>query len=77
MSFQTFAASALIAAGVVTSASADPIKASDPQSVLAYFQDIGAPATLTEDSVGDPLIELQYYGTTFAIFFYGCTDNQN
>ncbi|MCK8485184.1 YbjN domain-containing protein [Aliiroseovarius sp. S2029] len=77
MSFQSLAASALIAVGLASSACADPIKASDPQSVLTYFQDIGAPATLTEDSVGDPLIELQYYGTTFAVFFYGCSDNVN
>lgn len=60
-----------------TGAFADPIKASDPQSVLAYFTDIGAPATLTEDSYGDPLIELQYYGTHFAVFFYGCQDGEN
>ncbi|SEV88377.1 Putative sensory transduction regulator [Aliiroseovarius sediminilitoris] len=77
MKLQELTASAVIGAGLATSAFADPIKASDPQTVLAYFQDIGAPATLTEDSVGDPLIELQYYGTTFAIFFYGCSDNIN
>lgn len=77
MIFQTFASSFVLATGLATSALSDPIKASDPQTVLSYFQDIGAPATLTEDSVGDPMIELQYYGTTFAIFFYGCSDNTN
>ncbi|MCK8463958.1 YbjN domain-containing protein [Aliiroseovarius sp. S1339] len=77
MNFPLLSATAAIAAFLATGALADPIKASDPQSVLGYFKEIGAPATLTEDSVGDPLIEIQYYGTTFAVFFYGCDDNKN
>ncbi|MDE9451452.1 YbjN domain-containing protein [Aliiroseovarius sp. Z3] len=77
MNFQMLAASAALATSLATATYAEPIKASDPQTVLAYFQDIGAPATLTEDSVGDPMIELQYYGTTFVVFFYGCSDNIN
>lgn len=77
MKFQLLAAAATLAASLATGALADPIKASDPQSVLGYFKEIGAPATLSEDSVGDPLIEVQYYGTTFAVFFYGCNDNEN
>ena len=77
MNFPLLTATAAIAAFLATGALADPIKASDPQSVLGYFKEIGAPATLTEDSVGDPLIEIQYYGTTFAVFFYGCDENEN
>ncbi|MHA6265320.1 YbjN domain-containing protein [Aliiroseovarius sp. CAU 1755] len=71
------AAAAFFSAGFATGACADTIKASEPQSVLDYFTAIGAPANLTEDNVGDPLIEIQYYGTKFAVFFYGCREAKN
>ncbi|SMR83388.1 Putative sensory transduction regulator [Aliiroseovarius halocynthiae] len=58
-------------------ASAQQVKASEPESVLAYFEELGAPAKLVEDSVGDPSVEVQYYGTSMVVFFYGCRDNKN
>lgn len=75
--FKHLVTAALITAGTAAFASADPVRASDPQSIMAYFKDLGAPATLTKDRSGDPLIELQYYGTRFAVFFYGCRDGKN
>lgn len=77
MMFKHLATAALIAASTPTFASAYPVTASDPQSIMAYFKELGAAATLTEDNTGDPLIELQYYGTKFAVFFYGCRDGKN
>lgn len=58
-------------------ATAQQVKASEPESVLAYFEEIGAPAKLTEDSIGDPLVEVRYYGNELTIFFYDCRDKTN
>jgi hypothetical protein len=58
-------------------ATAQQVKASEPESVLAYFEDLGAPAKLVEDNVGDPSVEVRYYGTSMVVFFYGCRNNKN
>lgn len=58
-------------------ASAQQIKASEPESILQYFADLGAPAKLTEDTVGDPMIEVNYSGDEIVIFFYGCRNSAN
>ena len=71
--FTTFVAASVIATNVM----AEPVVASDPQTVLKYFTEIGAPATLGEDNVGDPLVTFQYYGTDMAVYFYGCQDAKN
>ncbi|WP_371170403.1 YbjN domain-containing protein [Aliiroseovarius sp. 2305UL8-7] len=60
-----------------TSTLAESVIASDPQTVLKYFEDIGAPATIGEDNVGDPLVTFQYYGTDMAVYFYGCHEAKN
>ena len=56
---------------------AEQVKASEPESVLKYFESLGAPSKLVEDSVGDPSVEVQYYGTKMTVFFYGCRNNKN
>ncbi|MAM63726.1 YbjN domain-containing protein [Maritimibacter sp. UBA3975] len=58
-----------------TGASADMVIATDPQSFVDFFEAKGFPARLTEDSVGDPLVEYRSNGDKLSLFFYDCTDN--
>lgn len=51
------------------------VMASDPQSFVEFFEQAGFPARLTEDSVGDPLIEYRSNGDKMSLFFYDCKDN--
>ena len=58
-----------------TALTAAKVIASDPQSFVDYFEESGYPARLTEDSVGDPLVEYRVDGEKLSLFFYDCTDN--
>lgn len=60
-----------------TSASAEGaiVTAADPQSFVTFFGDNGYPAKLTEDSMGDPLIEFRINGERYDLFFYDCDNN--
>lgn len=49
--------------------------ASNPESFVSYFDDAGYPARLTEDNVGDPLVEFRMGSEKLSLFFYDCTDN--
>lgn len=49
--------------------------ASDPQSFVAFFEALDMPVRLTEDSVGDPLIEFRSAGDKLSLFFYDCEEN--
>ncbi len=51
------------------------IMASDPASIIGYFESEGFPATLESDNQGDPLIEVKYFGSSFSVYFYGCDNN--
>jgi hypothetical protein len=53
----------------------DRVIASDPQTFVAFFEDAGMPARLTEDTVGDPLVEYRSNGDKMSLFFYDCEDN--
>lgn len=67
---------AMLISGSVTMAQAeDRIIASVPNTLLKFFTDQGVAAKLETDNVGDPLINVRYYGTTFSVFFFGCDDN--
>lgn len=55
-------------------ASANQIKASDPDGMIKFLIAEGIDATLGEDDYGDPNIRIKYYRTNFSIYFYGCTD---
>jgi len=77
MKIVSFGAAMCVALFAASAGFAQQVKASEPESIMNYFQELGAPVKLTEDKVGDPMIELQYYGTKMVIFFYGCSDNKN
>lgn len=52
----------------------DIVIASDPQSVVDFFESEGYPARLTEDGVGDPLVEYRANGEQMNLFFYDCKE---
>lgn len=51
--------------------------ASQPMTFVEFFENAGFPARLTEDSVGDPLVEYRSNGDKMSLFFYDCTDNRD
>ncbi len=66
-----------LAAGLAAPASAEQILASKPQSLINFFFDQGIPAQLTEDTVGDPLVEFRVNSDTYQVYFYDCTENKD
>lgn len=52
------------------------ITANNPNSILELAKGYGR-ASLTKDSVGDPLIEAKMDGLVYNIYFYGCTEGEN
>ncbi|MDH5797576.1 MAG: YbjN domain-containing protein [Paracoccaceae bacterium] len=68
-------ATALAATLIAAPAFGQNLVASDPEGIRNYLMEEGIPAKLTVDNVGDPLIEVRYFGTEFSIYFYGCTQN--
>ncbi len=53
------------------------VTAEDPEVVAALLEDLGFPASLGVDNVGDPMISSSAHGYDFDIFFYDCLDNSN
>ena len=51
------------------------VLASAPDSLVTFFKSAGYPVRLTEDTVGDPLIEYRVNGDKMSLFFYDCEDN--
>ncbi|WP_254656634.1 YbjN domain-containing protein [Leisingera sp. JC1] len=71
---------AITAAAVLMSpaaAMADNVVAKTGESVANFFKDEGAEVEVTIDSVGDPLLKVDYYGNNFTILYYGCTNNSD
>jgi Putative bacterial sensory transduction regulator len=73
---------ALIAAAVgvatlslASTANAQTVTASNPSSVATALQNMGYKAELTKDDSGDPMIRSASSGTSFIVFFFGCTKN--
>ncbi len=66
-----FAATLLFAG----TANAQMVRAQDPSSVASALRNMGYKAEMTKDDSGDPLIKSSSGGSTFAIFFFGCTKN--
>ncbi|MEE9427197.1 MAG: YbjN domain-containing protein [Paracoccaceae bacterium] len=56
---------------------AQQIVATDGTSVAAFFEAEGVEPTIETDNVGDPKIEVDYYGSEFSIYYYGCDDGKN
>lgn len=74
MKFATVLAG-LAALALSGTAHAQMVRPQSPASVVKAMQDAGYRAELTKDDTGDPMIRSTSEGTTFAIFFYGCTEN--
>ena len=62
--------------GLGTAAQADNVVADDGASLASYFSEEGIEFDQTKDDVGDPKFKVNYYGTDFSIFFYGCEDGR-
>jgi hypothetical protein len=58
-------------------ASAQMVRAQDPQTLVKALQDAGYTARLGTDRIGDPMITSGVSGTTFQIYFYNCTQNKD
>jgi hypothetical protein len=72
---KTLAASVMLMMPVA--ATAQNIVAKTGQSVADFFMDEGASVEVTTDSVGDPNLKVEYYGSDFSVYYYGCSDNTN
>lgn len=58
-------------------AAAENVVAKTGDSVAKFFKDEGASVEVTTDSVGDPNLKVEYYGSDFSVYYYGCSDNTN
>lgn len=71
------ASAVLAVATTVAPAVAGQITASDPDGIKEWLAGEGIVVKAETDSVGDPKLKIRYYGTSFSIYFYGCSDNTN
>ena len=58
-----------------STAQAQMVTAQNPQSIVNALQNAGYKAELSKDGTGDPLIKSSSGGSSFAVFFFGCTKN--
>lgn len=56
---------------------AQNLVAKNAKSVERFFQNEGAEIESTVDNVGDPKLDVTYYGNEFSVYYYGCDDNTN
>lgn len=56
---------------------AENLVAKNASSLERFFENEGADVETTVDNVGDPKLEVTYYGNEFSIYYYGCDDNTN
>jgi hypothetical protein len=78
MKFRSLLLSAATVAALsapVTAQAEGVVIASDPQTVMDFFFDLGVPAKLTVDGVGDPLIEFRVNANEMQLYFYDCENN--
>jgi Putative bacterial sensory transduction regulator len=66
---------ALSAFALSSTATAQMVRAQDPQSVANALQNAGYKAELTKDPTGDPLVKSSSSGSSYEIYFYNCTKN--
>ncbi|WP_083095936.1 YbjN domain-containing protein [Pseudophaeobacter leonis] len=64
-------AAAILAVSPVAS-QAETLTARTSSSIEGFFLNEGAEVEVLEDNVGDPQLEVDYYGTEFTVFYYGC-----
>jgi hypothetical protein len=58
-------------------AQAENVYASDGQSLARFLLEECAEVETTTDNVGDPKLRVDYYGSEFSVYYYGCEDNRN
>lgn len=56
-------------------AQAENVFATEPASLVRFFENEGAEVEATADNVGDPKLRVDYYGSEFSIYYYGCENN--
>lgn len=56
---------------------AQNLVAKNAKSLERFFQNEGAEVESMVDNVGDPKLEVTYYGNEFSVYYYGCDDNIN
>jgi hypothetical protein len=66
---------ALATLGSAANAQVPQITATAPATIVRSLQSAGYRAELGKDGTGDPLVSSSSSGTSFAIYFYGCTQN--
>jgi hypothetical protein len=66
---------ATILSAQAASAQSDLVDATNPTRLADVIRGLGYRAQLQTDSGGDPMIESSVSGTSFSLFFYGCTAN--
>jgi len=66
---------AFAALALSAGASAETVVATNPQTIMTAMQNAGYKAALTKDSTGDPMINSSSGGSSFSVFFFGCTKN--
>ncbi len=71
-----------LTAGVIILLLAGPLNAqrlnaNDPDSLLIYLKSEGLKAHLEKDDYGDPKIVVHHGGSSFSMYFYGCTSGRN
>jgi hypothetical protein len=73
----TVAAAIMAVSGGASAATAQGqmVSAANPSSIVQSLQATGYKADLGKDGTGDPLVSSSSSGTSFAIYFYGCTKN--
>ncbi|MGR3760820.1 YbjN domain-containing protein [Roseobacteraceae bacterium NS-SX3] len=76
MDLVKFAAAAALAVAPLA-ANAENIVATTPASVAKFFEDEGAGVEALTDNVGDPKLNIEYYGNEFTVYYYGCDNNTN
>ncbi len=65
----------LVAFAPVAATAQEMVYAEDPEVIAALLEEMGFPAEITTDNVGDPMIMSSAHGYDFDIFFYDCLDN--
>lgn len=69
---------AILTAAALTlpiAAQAEPVFATDGDSLYRFFENEGAEVEATTDNVGDPKLRVTYYGSDFSVYYYGCDNN--
>ena len=71
----------LIAAAILAitplAGQAETLTASTASSIEGFFLEEGAEIELLEDNVGDPQLNVTYYGSEFTVFYYGCANGED